>query len=291
MKQSTRKGFTLIELLVVIAIIAILAAILFPVFAQAREKARQITCASNMKQIGIAVTMYAEDYDEMMPNAYDNNCEYNIYGTCGGTATNPVPALWPLKVLPYIKSLGVFGCPDDAMAGKSGWQGIGMSYIANCAVGANWAAPEESYESGTVTPTGPFGIGGETWEAQNGLQTLAKISHPDATIMIYEGYGTDLVPAWGGNWTAYGDASHNANIDWYDGGQPFPLQCGESGNISSCSSTYPDTKVDGGVSVHHVSNTVSNYLFCDGHVKTLTPGATYPTPGSNNGDMWLANRP
>ena len=66
-----KKGFTLIELLVVIAIIAILAAILFPVFARAREKARQSTCLSNVKQIGLAILMYVQDYDERMPMLYD----------------------------------------------------------------------------------------------------------------------------------------------------------------------------------------------------------------------------
>jgi prepilin-type N-terminal cleavage/methylation domain-containing protein len=72
MRRSTRsrRGFTLIELLVVIAIIAILAAILFPVFAQARERARAAACLSNMKQIGQAVYMYIQDYDEMMPTFY-----------------------------------------------------------------------------------------------------------------------------------------------------------------------------------------------------------------------------
>src|SRR5579872_7481927 len=68
--MTRRSGFTLIELLVVIAIIAILAAILFPVFAQAREKARAITCLSNLKQIGLACTMYTQDYDETLPFAW-----------------------------------------------------------------------------------------------------------------------------------------------------------------------------------------------------------------------------
>jgi prepilin-type N-terminal cleavage/methylation domain-containing protein len=70
--RKSNKGFTLIELLVVIAIIAILAAILFPVFAQAREKARQTSCLSNCKQIGLSLQMYAQDYDETLPNAGPN---------------------------------------------------------------------------------------------------------------------------------------------------------------------------------------------------------------------------
>ncbi len=86
-----RRGFTLIELLVVIAIIAILAAILFPVFAQAREKARQTTCISNMKEIGLAAQMYIQDYDEAWFTMYD---PYNNLGT----------GHWYFRVSPYIKS-------------------------------------------------------------------------------------------------------------------------------------------------------------------------------------------
>src|SRR5436309_2182636 len=86
-----RKGFTLIELLVVIAIIAILAAILFPVFAQAREKARQATCASNLKQIGTAFMMYIQDYDEMFPPTdYDDPVQGRV--------------TWPSIINPYVRA-------------------------------------------------------------------------------------------------------------------------------------------------------------------------------------------
>jgi len=100
----SRKGFTLIELLVVIAIIAILAAILFPVFAQAREKARGISCLSNMKQVGTAFQMYTQDYDEnMVPYRYAVDPASN-----GGA-----PRVWWAKMLdPYNKSWAIYQCPS-----------------------------------------------------------------------------------------------------------------------------------------------------------------------------------
>ncbi len=117
------KGFTLIELLVVIAIIAILAAILFPVFAQAREQARKTQCLSNAKQIGLASMMYAQDYDETLP-------ETGWVGPCSAPAsqgcrvdTSGADSYWsgvfafPLAIMPYQKNYQILVCPSDSDRG------------------------------------------------------------------------------------------------------------------------------------------------------------------------------
>src|SRR6187399_2973852 len=96
MRPIRPRGFTLIELLVVIAIIAILAAILFPVFARAREQARKTTCASNCRQIGLGLMMYAQDYDETLVMRYYGNA-----------------LSWKDALEPYIKSQGVYRCPSN----------------------------------------------------------------------------------------------------------------------------------------------------------------------------------
>jgi len=104
MSGTARRAFTLIELLVVIAIIAILAAILFPVFAQAREKARAISCLSNMKQLGTAFQMYLQDFDErVLPR----------YSACPSTGpVNKTQHLWTDTLQPYIKNKQIFICPS-----------------------------------------------------------------------------------------------------------------------------------------------------------------------------------
>jgi prepilin-type N-terminal cleavage/methylation domain-containing protein/prepilin-type processing-associated H-X9-DG protein len=111
-------GFTLIELLVVIAIIAILAAILFPVFARAREAARKATCISNLKQIALAVIMYAQDYDEVLPAAVgddDNGTAHPVDPAQLNVSHSGISAIdmWQLAdaLLPYVKSVDLFNCP------------------------------------------------------------------------------------------------------------------------------------------------------------------------------------
>ncbi|BDI28324.1 hypothetical protein CCAX7_003750 [Capsulimonas corticalis] len=119
--MKSKSGFTLIELLVVIAIIAVLAAILFPVFAKVREKARQTSCASNEKQLGLAFMQYSQDNDDMMPSGTQGAYQYGRG--------------WASNIYPYIKSTAVYACPDDSQSGThvsygfnanfdmSGWNG------------------------------------------------------------------------------------------------------------------------------------------------------------------------
>jgi prepilin-type N-terminal cleavage/methylation domain-containing protein/prepilin-type processing-associated H-X9-DG protein len=103
-RSRKQSGFTLIELLVVIAIIAILAAILFPVFARARENARRASCQSNLKQIGLGILQYTQDYDEKYPMTN------NVPGNYGGSDWG----LWQVHVQPYVKSTQLFFCPSSA---------------------------------------------------------------------------------------------------------------------------------------------------------------------------------
>ncbi len=121
MRVYRRAGFTLIELLVVIAIIAILAAILFPVFARAREKARQTACLSNVKQIGLAEKMYESDYDEVTGS-------YTGAHVPSGVATE---LSWMDLLMPYVKNTQVFECPSNAVGWRSGGVGHLGSYGVN----------------------------------------------------------------------------------------------------------------------------------------------------------------
>jgi len=133
------RGFTLIELLVVIAIIAILAAILFPVFAKVREKARQTTCASNEKQIGLGILQYVEDYDETLPGRDFNS------GPTGNIVS------WRYMIAPYLKSTDVFKCPSNPYNKYSDQNndGFNISYSVNANSSNGVGGP-----FGDVTATG-----------------------------------------------------------------------------------------------------------------------------------------
>ena len=162
--MKERRGFTLIELLVVIAIIAILAAILFPVFAQAREKARQTSCLSNLKQIGTGLMMYSQDYDEELPPAWIG-------------PSFPGLARWMDVVQPYIKNAQVFNCASSSAkkynpANSDAEPG---SYIMNVAYYDNTDAASP--------PTPVYDVSGEH------PKSLATLATPSTTAYVFDGNG------------------------------------------------------------------------------------------------------
>lgn len=136
-----KKGFTLIELLVVIAIIAILAAILFPVFAKAREKARQTSCLSNMKQMGLGYQMYAQDYDEKYMGTW-------YEPPASGDYWSGTWHYWYQMIYPYVKNDGVFFCPSYSAGDRSNAYGMPNWYSSGVSDSEVAAMPYGS--SGTV---------------------------------------------------------------------------------------------------------------------------------------------
>lgn len=166
-----RKGFTLIELLVVIAIIAILAAMLFPVFAKAREKARQTACLAHLKQIGTAVLMYAQDYDEMYP------INYQDAASGPGTAAQ-IPLTWPNRLMPYIKNSQVYRCPSDGRTPNVDFPGcrpILQSYCWNRRLGMD--LPAWGY-----------------WD----VVSMAQVAAPAQCAMLWDDSADWLAAGWGG---------------------------------------------------------------------------------------------
>src|SRR3569833_2726288 len=169
-------GFTLIELLVVIAIIAILAAILFPVFAQAREKARQISCVSNLKQVGLGVLQYVQDNDEHYPMGVDQNWDWQT--------------TWPFVTQPYIKSTDVYRCPDDSAKTAGDWWGSGQQHTALSYAG-NGYTEQNPPVTGTGVGKGIF-ASGQSWSGPLSVN-LAVVNSPASTIMIAEKHADDNV--------------------------------------------------------------------------------------------------
>src|SRR5262249_47232068 len=156
--RTRRKGFTLIELLVVIAIIAILAAILFPVFAQARAKARQTTCLNNMRQLGTGLMMYAQDWDETLPL---NDYIGNGLGPLPGWRDRRAGESWCSGIYPYVKNSQIYACPEAYV------------YTEN----NPWRSPEKD-EDGVVSYLMNYAPRG---------RPLAAFPAPAALIFLHEG--------------------------------------------------------------------------------------------------------
>ena len=250
--KKVRSGFTLIELLVVIAIIAILAAILLPVFAAARERARQSTCASNLKQLGIATMQYYQDFDEVMPwiacDQYlpcgSNSLFAEGYNYAAGTGYIG----WPDLLYPYVKSKGVYVCPDVSVTDSSHGQ------YATC---THYAMSIYYMDQTEYIPNNHCAH----------MTNISKIHAPANKIMWGEPYmprqGTyKFGPQDGGNnGYGYGDFPDQPLLPASQGGNRFNL--------------LP-------VGMRHNNGTLLNYGYADGHVKASS--VNWNLIGSNHND-------
>ncbi|MBI3944896.1 MAG: prepilin-type N-terminal cleavage/methylation domain-containing protein [Armatimonadetes bacterium] len=204
--SPARRGFTLIELLVVIAIIAILAAILFPVFSRARERARAASCLSNMKQIGTAFTMYMQDYDAVIIE------QTRVFGI----ATQGYRS-WTLLMQSYMKNTNVFKCPSFSRRMNQGYDPDGtyhyldISYIySKMCKGYWWLNPAYNQKQGFCTDCFTLPI------------TDAMVEDPSGTIWLVEGGSRGTGPMedrvyWGGQQLAYEPHADYHNNTYYLG--------------------------------------------------------------------------
>jgi prepilin-type N-terminal cleavage/methylation domain-containing protein/prepilin-type processing-associated H-X9-DG protein len=212
-RSETTRAFTLIELLVVIAIIAILAAILFPVFAQAREKARTASCSSNLKQLGLAIRMYVQDYDERFPFS---GWQPNNIGTFD----------WQNTTAPYIKNKGVYNCPSTADLDEDpnnpqheDWNINPVSYMYNNMLAASRNPVKDA---SCVAPADLWMVldGHSDWGGWNGVDWMGR---PNTTWLHEDSFFGDRHSvisgwlSWQGN--TWGLPRHNGggNICYSDG--------------------------------------------------------------------------
>jgi prepilin-type N-terminal cleavage/methylation domain-containing protein/prepilin-type processing-associated H-X9-DG protein len=232
--QKFRRGFTLIELLVVIAIIAILAAILFPVFAKAREKARQTSCLSNLKQLGLAITQYTQDYDENLPNS-----------TLNGVGS------WRYMIYSYVKSTGVYKCPSNPNAlldPRDDTRVFGSVQPANNQVYANAGNIQMSFD---YAPLGD----------DNGMNTSPTVYDQATLFPMPANNGLN-----GGN-SGGGSASSHPPVTL--GALVRPANLILLGEVST--QWYPGIGLEYAPSLYAGHTQQTNYLFADGHTKAMRP--------------------
>lgn len=265
-------AFTLIELLVVIAIIAILAAILFPVFAQAREKARQTTCASNEKQLGLAMMQYCQDYDETFPCGVGRARAVTWTTYQGGEG-------WAGQIYPYVKSSGAYNCPDDISFDKPAHvpAEVPVSYAYNLNL-----APTPSSATDDAS-----GLSNAKLTAPASTVTLFEVSNSYVNLAMDDNTGG----AEGVGVSGSGDGSNWVNGAawwiWMQTGELGGKQDlgGVSGISAQVSANWTDALPRTFTSHQPGGGGMSNYLFADGHVKFLkgdhiSPGPTPPTTGT-----------
>lgn len=247
--MNKNKGFTLIELLVVIAIIAILAAILFPVFAKVREKARQATCQSNEKQIGLGILQYVQDYDEKFP------------GGAPGAVQSAEPGMgWAGAISPYIKSTGIFKCPDDtgSPVTTGGFTAYPISYAMNLYLGNEPQAVVQ--DPATIVLTSE--VSG----------AVAYLSYSDEGLSEVTGGVTRVSPVT----TGYPVNGCGANCGGTDSNPGYDLYGGvkSSGGVITATAASGESDATGGTFARHDPSStayagLSEYLMTDGHVKAI----------------------
>lgn len=225
-------AFTLIELLVVIAIIAILAAILFPVFAQAREKARQASCMSNTKQMGTGAMQYFQDWDETFVNDYYNGDQY--------TNKDEGRYKWMDAIYPYVKNEQVFTCPSDAYDRRY------IYYLNN---GGGNRVDYGSYAYNSYFGTG---LGMST---SGGGRPLADIKDVAGTVWIGDS-GPNDPNAWPNGWRAQDYRVCFGTISW---GLPDPMYGNPRNGFKKFGSSL----------IARHQNLV-NVVFVDGHSKAMS---------------------
>lgn len=225
---AEKRGFTLIELLVVIAIIAILAAVLFPAFAKARESARRSSCSSNLKQIGIAIMQYSQEYDEKSVRGWT--------GSNGYLASDPNSGSekwkWMDSIYPYIKSEGVFRCPSDKNPNRYVYyKNLAGSSFSNY---GSYAMNNTYYQSQStgLPPTAPG----------NDSRSLSSFAEPAATIYVVESQG-DYEFSWS-------DVASQAQVDntksprqLTGGKEPFERHL-DTTNVLFCDSHVKSVKLE-----------------------------------------------
>lgn len=233
-------AFTLIELLVVIAIIAILAAILFPVFAQAREKGRQTSCMSNMKQLGLGIIQYAQDYDETNP--LGNQGDANIVPGFEWISS------WAYVTQPYVKTYAVYRCPDDGKDTVGVGTNPAMSYAANTLTGGG--------KYGAMAPGGTFTTGAGSFAP---AVTLSNLSRTSDTILLAERHEDDGENH--GSQNGVFACPQLIGQSWFDP----PVWCsGEIPDGTRAAATPWPAGPNGVITASHTG--LANFSFCDGQI-------------------------